>query len=127
MTEKEIAELSELSKEFCSGLLNGKSTDDQCFIACAPLVSFLDYSGYNVELMIGQFLLNKDFVDSMKDDERKQLLIEQSYQVNHFWIEIDNNMILDPTADQLHRLYGLPKLKANFVGNKPDWYPIESI
>ena len=97
-------DLKQIAKEFTDGLLNERATTDMCYAVCSPLQSYLDMFDIDCKLVKGDFLI-------------KDVIIE------HYWIEMDDNSILDPTADQLSKQYDLPELPMIFIGNKPDWYP----
>lgn len=100
----DYSELKVLVEDFCAGLIAKESTDDMCFAVCVPLVGFLDMIGVDAQLMCGEFTA------------------ASGDTVEHYWIETSDGVVIDPTADQLSRLYGLPALPANYVGEKPDWY-----
>ena len=88
-----IERIRQIATEFREGLLNGKPTPGLCFAVCAPLAGYLDFA------------------------ERLQTkLIEVDFpHTNHVWIELDENTILDPTADQ----FGLAPV---YIGPVPDQY-----
>ncbi|MFT6904160.1 MAG: hypothetical protein ACJAS1_000810 [Oleiphilaceae bacterium] len=100
-------ELNDLTSEFTKGLLGDNSSDNMCFTVCTALQGFLSFSGVDTELVKGDF-------QPIKASESK---------VEHYWLSVIGDMIIDPTADQLDRLYGLPKLSQVYVGVKPEWYP----
>lgn len=43
---------------------------------------------------------------------------------NHYWIELPDGRIIDPTADQFNEIkkQDMPKV---YLGQKPDWYMLK--
>ena len=72
-----LDEIKEFAKEFKRGVLGENSSELMCFVVCAPLESLLELNGVKCSL--------------------KELSFPDS---NHFVIQLENENILDPTADQ---------------------------
>lgn len=82
-------------REFRSGLLGPRgSGNSMCFAVCGPLVGLLNSMGVKAELRMAWLQLHE---------------IGSS---NHFWIELEDGRVIDPTADQFNHLLGerLPKI-----------------
>jgi hypothetical protein len=118
--------LQQTVSEFCAEIQPECNSDDLCFLMCAALQPCLEMMGYPCFINQGNFSLSKDFVSRIENDERRTLLQDQDCTVNHYWIELNDGTLVDPTADQLSRLYNLPALPLYYVGEKPDWYPSNS-
>jgi hypothetical protein len=84
--------------EFRRGMLGKGSSALMCFAVCAPLQSLLEMAGYPTELIEGE--------------------VENT---EHYWLQLPDGRIVDPTADQLTAPDGsaMPKV---FIGEKPEWY-----
>lgn len=115
-------ELTEFVRDYTKEFLDDDPSDDCCFMIGIALQPLLEMMGINCRLVNGSFDVAEEALDNMSD-ERKQLIIEQDMTTNHYWIETSDGVVIDPTADQLNRIYGLPLLPLGFVGEKPSWYP----
>lgn len=124
MNTEQLLELKSIVDEYTIAF-NEKGTDNMCYIISISLASYLEFLGYQVRLTSGTFTIDKSFVNKMPDSEIKSMLLTQEYECNHYWITLGNGLIIDATADQLNRLYNLPKLEMNYIGKKPEWYPEE--
>ena len=89
--------------EFQSGLLDGRGTTDMCFVVCAALEGYLNFSGRACKVVKGEV-----------------------NGCNHFWIALPDGRIIDPTADQFPRPNGPPMPKV-YIGPLPAWYQKASI
>jgi hypothetical protein len=99
------AELLKLAADFRNGLLEGRSSTAMCFAVCAPLDGFLHFNNYRTRLVVGEV--------AVPGDPRGMLC-------EHYWLELEDGRILDPTADQ----FTTPTnpMPAVYIGMKPDWY-----
>lgn len=95
------ADLLELVTEFRDGMLDGQSSENWCFMVCAPLQGYLNAIGVPCDLIEGNGRLKN---------------------TNHFWLELEDGRIIDPTADQFTKEDGTPLPKV-LIGHMPDWYP----
>lgn len=90
-------ELKRVASEFRKGLLGSDPSDGKCAMVCLPLAGYLEMFGLRVKVVESDF-----------------------GTVNHFWIELENGEILDPTADQFSgKFLKLPKV---YVGPVPEIY-----
>ena len=117
--------LQQVVSDYCSEIMPKQSSDDMCYIMCISLQAILELMGHSCFINQGSFSLSADYVNNIADIERRTLLQSQDNTVNHYWMELEDGTLIDPTADQLARLYGLPELPVHYVGDKPDWYPQE--
>lgn len=76
-------------KQFVRGLLGRRKTKGQCFVVCAPLTAYLNVIGHEASLVEGTVSGN-----------------------HHYWIELADGSIIDPTADQF-----VENKKKNFAEN----------
>lgn len=86
------SELIQFATEFREGILNGRSSFMACYMVAAPLATLLEASGVNVTLVEGD--LGK---------------------FNHFWLQLADGRVLDPTADQFND-FGFSPLPAVYLG-----------
>lgn len=91
----ETADIKRFAIGFRHGLLGGKSSRDMCFAVCAPLQGLLGLHGVETKLVEGEF--------------------------GHYWLELPDGQILDPTADQFVRPGG-SKMPPVYLGELPKWY-----
>jgi hypothetical protein len=76
--------LIEFTMEFRKGIMGRrKSSRAMCFMIAAPLQGYLSFLGIETELVEGEV-----------------------NQTNHYWLELPDGRVLDPTADQFD--LGLP-------------------
>lgn len=115
-------ELSNWVKEYTESFLEEETSDDCCFMIGIALQPLLEMMGVSCDLVNGSFDVSESALGGMSE-ERRQLMIDQDMTTNHYWIETIDGLVIDPTADQLSRIYGLPELPMGFVGKKPSWYP----
>lgn len=80
------AQLIRFAADFRRGILGRDGSDSMCFAVCAPLVTLLNMSGVEATL---------------KEGTVKLFSIGHG---NHFWIELADGRVLDPTADQFNRI-----------------------
>lgn len=73
-------ELKKFALDFRKGILGKRSSTSQCFNICAPLSTLLDMHGVENKVVRG----------------------EVGEYGNHYWIELADGRILDPTADQFN-------------------------
>jgi hypothetical protein len=90
-------ELLRTAREFRNGLLGTGSSERMCLVVCAPLAGYLHFLGEAVEVVEG------------KTDG-----------VQHCWIRLPDDTILDPTADQFSTTdQPMPEI---YIGKQPRWY-----
>lgn len=90
-------ELRRICSEFRNGLLGSDSSSGKCAMVCLPLASYLGMFGLSVKIVEVDF-----------------------GRINHFWLELENGEILDPTADQFSgKWLKLPKV---YIGPVPEIY-----
>lgn len=87
-------------REFTNGLLGKNSTESMCYIVGAPLEGYLRAIGYDARLVEGY--VGGD---------------------HHWWIELEDGTIVDPTADQFKE-NGFKPMPKNYVGPKPKRYAL---
>ena len=92
--------LKNIARDFTKGLLDNKTSNRMCLAVCMPLASYLNLYGYNCKITEGK-------VNGLE----------------HFWITLPDNTIIDATADQFKKLDGTPMPKV-YVGSKPEWYTV---
>lgn len=88
-------QIYKIVREFRSGMLGPRGRgDSMCFAVCGPLVGLLRAMGIEAELRMAWLKLCE---------------IGTS---NHFWIELPDGRVIDPTADQFNHMLGrkLPKI-----------------
>lgn len=100
MTDKQILKMV---SDFKNGLLSKRNSDNMCYAVCAPLQAFLELSGIECYLVEGS-------VD----------LKDCSY--GHYWIELEDGRIIDPTADQFNKHGTTPKFPSVYIGELPAQY-----
>jgi len=71
-------ELKVYVREFREGILEGRKSDRMCFMICAPLTTLLCMEGVLVRMVEGE----------AKDGTQ------------HYWMELPDGRVLDPTLDQ---------------------------
>ena len=84
---------------FRKGLLNGRDSDNCCFMVCAPLQGYLSFLGVQTKLVEGRFL-----------------------GTHHFWLEKLDGTVIDPTIDQFQKEGSPIKLPKVYIGPRKDWY-----
>lgn len=98
-------ELISLCLKFRNGVLGKKSSWGQCYVVAAPLQGYLNILlNKTYELQLGYVTIGCDIT-------------------NHYWLELGDGRILDPTADQFNDVLGktMPKI---YIGERPDWYMV---
>ena len=101
MTDTQILKIA---TSFTKGILNKNDPKAMCFKVVYPLLSYLYLYGLYTDLIEGE--------------------IETENEIwNHFWLELPDGRILDPTASQFKTPDGeeMPKI---YLGEKPEWYSI---
>lgn len=90
MTDRKLLKFT---TAFRWGIIGRKKGEFMCFAVCAPLVTLLNMKGVKAELREGDI---KFSIGSC----------------NHFWIELADGRVFDPTADQLKSRFGavMPKV-----------------
>jgi hypothetical protein len=98
-------ELYKIVNGFTKGLLGKRSSESMCFVVTWTLNSFLTCCGIKSKLVEGEIKLKNGYI------------------ANHFWIELEDGKVIDPTADQFNSLseHQMPNI---FIGKKPKWYKI---
>ena len=84
--------------EFRRGILGGNDPRHWCFMVCNPLVTLLEQYGYPCRLVSGVV--------------RK---------LPHYWIELRDGTVVDPTASQF-RCRGGRSMPKVYIGPLPSWY-----
>lgn len=75
-----------------------------CDAVCWPLQAWLSFRGIaETNLRNGDFIIPHG-------------------KLQHWWLELEDTRIIDPTADQLIQ-FGFPKLPPVYIGKKPAFYP----
>ena len=69
-----------------------------CFVVCAPLSAYLQFLEVDHELVEGTFR-----------------------NCHHFWLELPDQTVIDPTADQFELGYKT-KMPKVYIGPRRDWY-----
>lgn len=90
------AKLLKFVKGFRGGIVGRKGSEFMCFAVCAPLVTLLNMSG-------------------VKSTMREGAVQFEIGSINHFWIELADGRVLDPTADQFNRIL-MDKLPKIYLG-----------
>lgn len=94
--------LLRIATDWRRGILQGRSSARMCYAVCAPLEGYLRaVHGISAELVEGE------------------IQIEDVAQ--HFWLELADGRILDPTADQFTKPDGAPMPEV-YIGERPGWY-----
>lgn len=81
-------QLIRFAKSFRTGIIGRKAGDYACFMVCAPLAPLLRHSGVKAEMRDGWIALDVG-------------------SINHYWIELADGRVLDPTAEQFNKRLGL--------------------
>ena len=92
------AELIEFATAFREGVIGDKPSGGFCFMVCAPLSGLLHAHGVEAELNEGG-----------------------PEHINHFWLELSDGRVLDPTADQ----FGI--LPPVYLGPRTEIHSYETI
>ena len=100
MTDKQLLGCA---TSFRKGILGNKSSIDMCFAIAAPLEGYLSALGVDCCLIKGKVLF-EDGIDKL--------------ECEHYWLDIGNGNILDPTADQ----FDYRMMPPVYLGSKPGWY-----
>lgn len=93
-TDKDILKFA---TSFRNGIVGRKKSKMRCYMVCAPLATLLCMNGVACRLIQGEV----DYADTW---------------CNHFWIELADGRVLDPTADQFNGLGDLPSLPKVYLG-----------
>ena len=95
MSDKELFSVAD---EFRKGVLGKRTSKNWCYAISAPLAGYLEFCGYQCELV-------KGFIGNYE----------------HYWIALLDGRILDPTADQFND--NMPRI---YIGKQPSDYEVES-
>lgn len=93
--------LLKIVKSFRYGMIGRKGGRLQCYKVCAPLQGYLSMIGIETKLIEGDACYYR-------------------YWIGHYWLEMEDGKIIDPTAEQFateKRL--MPRV---YIGVKPRWY-----
>lgn len=101
MTDKA---LKKLVVGFTKGVSAG-TVESKCFMVCFPLQSFLSLCGVNTKLIKGK-------------------VVGEKFVWGHYWLELSDGRIIDPTCDQFNIEGGLAMPKI-YIGEKPKEYKIK--
>ena len=100
--------LLRVAEGFRVGILAGRPSKGFCFAICLPLHSYIrGYLGEPRAQLIERHFYRLNQYDG---DET----------TNHFWIELEDGRILDPTADQFERASG--RYPSVYLGPLPNEY-----
>lgn len=101
--KKDDQRLMEIVSEFRCGILQGRKSNLMCVAVCSPLEGYLlSIHGIETHAVSGT-------IDEME----------------HFWLEMKDGRIIDPTADQFLKPDGSPMPEV-YIGKLPGWYGAES-
>lgn len=104
--------LRAVAADFSAGIIEGiggGSSTGMCDAVCLPLEGYLcAIERIEVRTVHGDFVL------------------PSGSTLEHWWLELPNGEILDPTADQLAS-HGLPKLPRIYIGPRPQFYPAPAV
>lgn len=92
-------ELQHIVTEFREGILDGRSSVRMCLAVCAALEGYLRFCGIETHAVAGTIQFD-------------------NYEQEHFWLEMENGAIIDPTADQFEGL-NMPPV---YIGSLPERY-----
>lgn len=98
-------ELIKITTEFKKGLLGKRESKAMCFMICLPLQGYLSSCGIETELIEGKFETDIG-------------------TWNHFWLQLADGRILDPTADQFNSQIINTQMPKVYIGEKPKWYQV---
>ena len=96
MTDKQILKFA---SAFRNGIIGRKSSAMRCYMVSAPLATLLCMNGISCKMVEGEV--------NLKDAH-----------CNHFWIELADGRVLDPTADQFNHIEGFPELPKVYLGER---------
>lgn len=99
--------LRQIVTSFRGGILGKSASDGMCYAVCAPLQGYLSLLGYETELIKGLF-------------HRSSF---ESIHMEHYWLQLPDNRIIDPTADQFKKPDNSPMPKV-YIGKLPAWYKL---
>lgn len=96
-------ELKQIVTEFREDILDGGSSAFMCIAVCAPLEGYLRVGhGIDTHAVAGTIDLG-------------------DYNMEHFWLEMEDGTVIDPTADQFEEL----RLPPVYIGPRPAAYLVE--
>jgi hypothetical protein len=95
--------LERIVSEFRQGILDADSSESKCYMVCAPLAGYLRCVGFEVKLVKGR-------IDG------------EDFEAGHFWLELPDGRIIDPTADQFSS--ESRPMPAVYIGPQPKWYQV---
>lgn len=93
-----------VARGFRGGVLDGTSPAMKCYMTCFPLHGFLKHLDVECKLVNGTVVLH-----------------EANEIWEHYWIELPDGRILDPTGSQFNGK-GKKKMPAVYLGVRPDHY-----
>ena len=99
MTDKE---LEKYALDFRKGILGKRKSKNMCVAVSAPLASLLYFEDIQNCLVEGILEFN-------------------GCEFHHYWIDLGNGKILDPTADQFNEFCEI-EMPPVYIGEKPNWY-----
>lgn len=101
MTDKKLLQIA---RDFSGGILDNGETKSMCYVVTTPLQGYLSMCGIETRLIEGEISTTEGLW-------------------NHFWLELSDGRILDPTASQFITPKGekMPKI---YLGERPGWYKI---
>lgn len=110
MTDKALIKLT---LSFRKGILGKRDSTSMCFAICAPLQSYLGIITHmHYKLVHGSAV--------HYPDPRLSAEFEPDF-VEHYWLQLPDGRILDPTADQFAAPDGSP-MPIVYLGERPEWY-----
>jgi len=108
MNNKPTKELLKIITDFRKGILGNDKPNNKCYMVCSALYGFLIFLGYNSIKLV------------------KGVVEQNGEKYEHYWFELPDKTIIDPTASQFKDENGniLPKV---YYGDLPNYYTIEKI
>lgn len=105
MTDKQLIKFV---TSFRKGLIGKATPTKRCFMVCSPLATILPNFGITCSLKEGELLL---------PNNQGEL---ECYA--HYWIELSDGRIIDPTASQFCNPESGEKMPDVYFGERPKWY-----
>lgn len=87
-------QLLKIVREFRKGIIGKSESTFMCFAVCAPLAGFLGMYGIEAKTREG--------IVRLRDGQGRY-----AGECNHYWIELEDGRVIDPTADQFNRRLSL--------------------
>lgn len=96
-------EIIEIATDFTRGIIQENKSNGMCFFCCIMLQGYLKFLGAaDWKIVEGE--------------------IEQGSETwNHYWLQLEDGTIFDPTSDQFKKPNG-KQMQEFYCGKKPKWY-----